>query len=161
VKQVLIVYYTQHGGSLQLATAAETGAKSCVEVAVQTSLASHIKPSQLISCDGLIICSPEYFGAMAGQIKDLFDRCFYPCESQMQGKALAVMICAGNDGRGAAQGIERLTTGWRMKPVAPSLIARRLGGVAGTGQGELSLGDLAQAHATGQVMAEGLHWGIF
>jgi hypothetical protein len=32
------------------------------------------------------------------------------------------MICAGSDGRNAALQIERIATGWRLKPIAATLI---------------------------------------
>jgi len=41
---------------------------------------------------------------------------------RVNGKPYAILICAGSDGRNAAQQIERIATGWRLKPVAEPII---------------------------------------
>jgi hypothetical protein len=38
------------------------------------------------------------------------------------GRPYAVLICAGSDGRNAAQQVDRIATGWRLKPIADPYI---------------------------------------
>jgi multimeric flavodoxin WrbA len=59
---------------------------------------------------------------MSGQMKDFFDRVYYPALDRLNGRPYAAMICAGSDGRNAAQQIERIASGWRLREVAPTLI---------------------------------------
>ena len=55
-------------------------------------------------------------------MKDFFDRCYYPVLGRIEGRPYATLICAGSDGSNAARQIERIATGWRLKPAAPPLI---------------------------------------
>ncbi len=59
---------------------------------------------------------------MSGQMKDFFDRTYYAALEQLNGRPYAVLICAGSDGRNAAQQIERIATGWRLQAIAEPLI---------------------------------------
>ena len=76
------------------------------------------------ACDGIIIGTTENFGAMAGLIKDFFERIYYPCLESKQGLPFALYIRAGEDGRGARAGIEKIATGLRWSLVAEPLILR-------------------------------------
>ena len=77
-------------------------------------------------------------------------------ESVVAGRPYSVLICAGNDGSGAMQSVDRIVTGWRMRKVHPGVIARRVGGEAGSSKGELREQDLAACREMGQLFAEGL-----
>jgi len=59
---------------------------------------------------------------MSGLMKDFFDRAYYPVLDRVNGRPYAALICAGSDGRNAAQQIERIATGWRLKPIAEPII---------------------------------------
>jgi hypothetical protein len=102
----------------------------------------------------------------------MFDRLFYACmndttaqgggvDSLLAGRAYAVMICAGNDGTNAMQSIDRIVTGWRMKKVHEGLIARRVGGEAGSSKGKLAASDLEAASELGRTLAHALSIGAF
>jgi multimeric flavodoxin WrbA len=161
-RSLLIVAHSQSGGTLALANAALQGAQETApQVFTQLIPAAQISPEMVKNSDGLIIASPENFGYMSGLVKDFFDRCFYPCESAMAGKPYALMVCAGNDGTGAMNAMERLITGWRMQRIHAGLIARRVGGQAGSTQGNLADADIAIAYEIGATMAAGLDAGIY
>jgi multimeric flavodoxin WrbA len=161
-RSLLIVAHSQSGGTLALAKAALQGAQDTApQVVTQLLPAAQISPEMVKNADGLLIASPENFGYMSGLVKDFFDRCFYPCESVMAGKPYALMVCAGNDGTGAMNAMERLITGWRMQRVHAGLIARRIGGQAGSAQGWLAEADIAIATEIGATMAAGLEAGIY
>ncbi len=59
---------------------------------------------------------------MSGKMKDFFDRTYYPALDRLNGRPYAALICAGSDGRSAAQQIERIATGWRLRPIAAPII---------------------------------------
>ncbi len=161
-KHLLIVVHSQSGGTLQLARAALLGSQEVApQVAASLVPALQVTPGIVSQADALIVATPENFGYMSGLVKDFFDRCFYPCESAMLGKPYALMVCAGNDGTGALSAMERIITGWRMQRVHPGLIARRIGGQAGSAQGELAVADIATATEIGATIAAGLDTGIF
>jgi multimeric flavodoxin WrbA len=159
---LLIVYHSQSGGTTALARAAYVGAQSAADtLPIHLLAAPAVDAAAVRAARGLIIASPENFGYMAGLMKDFFDRCFYPCETFMAGKPYATLVCAGNDGTGATHAIDRIITGWRMKKAHPGVIARRIGGAAGSARGELDPADIASAGEVGALIAAGLEAGIF
>lgn len=146
------------------------GAEGADSVAVITRSANIATAQELQRADALILATPENFGYMAGSLKEFFDRTFYACmadttregggsASLLAGRAYSVLVCAGNDGTGAMQSVDRIVTGWRMRKVHPGVIARRVGGEAGSSRGALRTGDLAACRELGQLFAEGLAMG--
>ena len=136
-----------------------------------TRSASIASATDVRMADALIIATPENFGYMAGSIKEFFDRVFYACmadttalgggtQSVLAGRPYSVLVCAGNDGTGAMQSVDRIVTGWRMRKVHPGVISRRVGGEAGSSRGEVREEDLAACRELGQLFAEGLLMGI-
>lgn len=105
----------------------------------------------LHSCNGLAIGSPEYFGYMAGAIKDFFDRTYNKAKEKTRHLPYVLFVCAGNDGRGAITQIERIAAGYRWKKVAKPIRA-----IAPVTQEILK--DLDEM---GQTLAAGVEAGIF
>ncbi len=100
---------------------------------------------------------------MAGLMKDFFDRCYYPALGRINGRPYASLICAGSDGTNAARQIERIATGWRLKPIAPALIVCTH---AQTPESILAMkqianADLARCEELGAALATGMALGIF
>jgi multimeric flavodoxin WrbA len=122
MKTLLIIYHSLTGGTLQMARAAAGGARA--ETALQVSLraAAEVQAADVLAASGYIFASPENLAAMSGQMKDFFDRTYYPVLDRLNGRPYAVLICAGSDGRSAAQQIERIATGWRLKAIAEPII---------------------------------------
>jgi len=73
---ILIIYHSQSGHTRKMAETVAQGAGSIEGVAVSLKRASEAGLDDLLNCDGLAIGSPEYFGYMAGMIKDFFDRTY-------------------------------------------------------------------------------------
>lgn len=121
-KTLLIVYHSLTGGTRQMAEAAAQAARQEGGVAVRLLTAAQAGPPDLLAADGYLFATPENLAAMAGLMKDFFDRCYYPVLERIQGRPYAAMICAGSDGAGALRQLERIATGWRLKQVAPGLI---------------------------------------
>ena len=160
-RHLLVVFHTQSGGTEALATRVANGARGAGDVEVIVRRAADATADDLLAADGLLIGSPENFGYMAGMVKDFFDRVFYPCETKLAGRPYSVFVCAGGDGTGAMREIDRIVTGWRMRKVHPGLIARRIGGMAGSSRGELDPADLQSAEELGATLAAGLSVGAF
>jgi hypothetical protein len=103
---------------------AEAAANAAAEVTVRLLNASDATSEDLLAADGYIFATPENLAAMAGAMKEFFDRTYYPVLERLNGRPYATMICAGGDGENAARQIARIATGWRLKAVAPPLIVR-------------------------------------
>jgi multimeric flavodoxin WrbA len=110
------------GGTVQLAEAAARGARGEPGVRVSLLRAAEAGADDVLAASGYIFATPENLAAMSGQMKDFFDRTYYAALDRLNGRPYAVLICAGSDGRNAAQQIERIATGWRLRPVAAPLI---------------------------------------
>ena len=122
MKTLLIVYHSLTGGTRQMAEAAAQAARQQGGVTVRLLRAVDAGPPDLLAADGYLFATPENLAAMAGLMKDFFDRCYYPVLERIQGRPYATMICAGSDGAGALRQLERIATGWRLKAIAPGLI---------------------------------------
>lgn len=163
MKTLLIVYHTMTGGTLQMAQAAAAGAASQRSVDVRLLHARDATASDLLEADGYIFATPENLAAMSGLMKDFFDRTYYPALNRLNGRAYAILICAGSDGQNAARQVERIATGWRLRPVAAPLI------VCTHAQSEdailrpkqIGADDLKQCRELGAALSEGLVLGIF
>ena len=122
MKQLLIVYHSQTGGTLQMAQAAARGATQESSIAVRLQAAQDTGPEALLESSGYLFACPENLAAISGLMKDFFDRTYYPVLDRIQGRPYAILICAGSDGTNAARQIERIATGWRLKAIADPLI---------------------------------------
>ncbi len=98
------------------ASAARTEADTVLKQAKVT------QPDDLLDADGYLFCAPENLAAISGEMKEFFDRCYYPVLGRIEGRPYAQMVCAGSDGQNAARQIARIATGWRLKEVQPPLI---------------------------------------
>jgi multimeric flavodoxin WrbA len=124
LKTLLIVFHSRTGGTRQMAEAAADGAAEEPAVTVRLLQADRAGPDDVLGADGYVFATPENLAAMAGPMKDFFDRTYYPVLDRINGRPFATMICAGSDGENAARQIARIATGWRLRPVAETLIVR-------------------------------------
>lgn len=122
MKTLLIVYHSMTGGALQMASAAAGGAGAESAVKVSMLRAGDAQAADLLNAAGFIFAAPENLAAMSGQMKDFFDRTYYEALERLNGRPYAALICAGSDGRNAAQQIQRIAAGWRLRPVADPII---------------------------------------
>lgn len=103
-----------------MAESAAAAAEAEVETILKT--ARDTGAEDLIEADGYIFCAPENLAAIAGVMKDFFDRCYYPVLGRIEGRPYAQMICAGSDGENAARQTARIAQGWRLRAVQSHLI---------------------------------------
>jgi multimeric flavodoxin WrbA len=169
-KRITVIHHSASGGTRALVSAFCDGARECDDVFTRTRSAEVCTREDLLASDALVFASPENFGYMAGSMKAMFDRLFYRCmadttalgggtDSLLAGRGYVVIICAGNDGLGALQSIERIVTGWRMRKAHDALVARRVGGEAGSSKGSVSSEDLERARTLGLTIANALSVG--
>lgn len=159
--QLLIIYHSRTGGSRQMAEAAYGAART--ECNVTLVRAEDAQPSHIVAADGYIFCAPENLASLSGQMKEVFDRCYYPVLGQIAGRPYAQMICAGSDGQGAARQLARIAKGWRLKEVQPPIIVNT---AAQTPEAILAPKiipevALAQCCDLGQALGAGLAMGAF
>jgi multimeric flavodoxin WrbA len=122
MRTLLIVYHSMTGGTRQMAEAAACGAASEAGLRVRLVPAPDARPDDVLAADGYLFATPENLAAIAGLMKDFFDRTYYAALGRIEGRPYAVLVCAGSDGSNAARQIERICTGWRLRPVAEPLV---------------------------------------
>ncbi len=163
MRTLLIVHHSQTGGTLQMAQAAANGATAEGGVQVRLLHASQAGPDDVLAADGYLFATPENLAAISGQLKDFFDRCYYPALDRINGRPYASLICAGSDGHNAARQIERIATGWRLKAVAEPVIVCTHAQTPEAILAPKHIGedDLMACQALGESMAAGLALGVF
>jgi multimeric flavodoxin WrbA len=163
MKTMLIVFHSSTGGTRQMAEAAARGAELQSDVRVQLLPAAEAQSADVLAADGYIFATPETLAAVAGLMKDFFDRTYYAALDRINGRPYAVLICAGSDGQNAARQIERIATGWRLRAIADPIIVcthaqtpERILAPKVIGRG-----DLARCEELGAALAAGLAMGVF
>lgn len=151
MKSLLIIYHSQSGACAQLSRAAWRGARREPDLAVQVLRVWDAGSQHLARADGVLLVAAENSGALAGAMKDFLDRTFYPCIDRALVLPYALLISAGNDGRGAVRQAERILSGYPFTEAAEPLILR----------GEVTPQHLQASEELGQAFAAGLAMGIF
>jgi multimeric flavodoxin WrbA len=153
VVTILIVYHSQTGRTKKMAQAVAKGADSIENVRTSLKEARETTLDDLLNSDGVAFGSPEYFGYMAGAIKDLFDRTYYQARGRKEilKKPYVVFISAGNDGLGALRSIERICVGYQLKRIYEPVIAR----------GDIDETILGRCEELGKVIAAGCEAKIY
>lgn len=159
--RLLVVFHSMTGGTRQMAEAAAGAARADAEVTLLD--AGGAGPEDLLACDGYLFATPENLAAIAGRMKDFFDRCYYPALGRIEGRPYASLICAGSDGSNAARQIARIATGWRLRAVAEPVIVCTHAQTpeAILAPKTIAPADLARCAETGAALAAGLAMGIF
>jgi multimeric flavodoxin WrbA len=117
----------------------------------------------VLAADGYLFAAPENLAALAGVMKDFFDRVYYAALERINGRPYAALICAGSDGQNAARQIARIATGWRLKPIAPPLIVCTHAQTPDTilAAKTIADADLRHCQELGATIATGMAAGIF
>lgn len=159
--KLLIVYHSKTNGTRQMAEAAFEAARDECETILKT--ADEAGPDDLQKADGYLFAAPENLAAIAGVMKDFFDRCYYPVLGKIEGRPYAQMVCAGSDGENAARQTARIATGWRLKEVQPPLIICTYAQTPEEilAKKTISENDLEKCRALGKTVAAGLAMGVY
>src|ERR1700759_5746038 len=94
LKTLLIVFHSRTGGTRQMAEAAADGAAEEPAVTGRLLQADRAGPDDVLGADGYVFATPENLAAMAGPMKDFFDRTYYPVLERRTGRPGETMICA-------------------------------------------------------------------
>ncbi len=151
-KKLLVVSHAPSENTQRLREAIISGAThpDIDDVDVSCLAPLDTRPEDIQSAQALIIGTTENLGYMAGLIKDVFDRCYYPCLESTQGLPFTFYVRAGQDGTGTRRAIESITTGLRWRLVQEPLICR----------GEFREEFVTRCEELGMSMAASLEAGI-
>lgn len=162
-RTLLIVYHSHTGGTLQMAQAVCDGAQQEPLVNVRLLHAPQAHATDVLQADAYVFATPENLAAISGLMKDFFDRCYYSVLDRINGRTYAALICAGSDGSNAARQMQRIATGWRLKPIAQPLLvcthAQTAQAIAAPKH--IDAAALQECRELGHAMASGLAMGIF
>lgn len=163
MKTLLVVYHTTTGGTEQMARAVVAGAAAEDGVTTRLLHASQATAADVIDADAYVFATPENLAAISGLMKDFFDRCYYPALDRINGRAYAALVCAGSDGQNAVRQIERIATGWRLRPAADALIVCTHAQTPEQILAPKTIGaaDLDRCRELGAALAAGLALGVF
>lgn len=146
-----------------MAEAAARAASREPDMRVRRIAAADVQPSDMLDADGYIFATPENLASLAGEMKEFFDRCYYPVLDRINGRPYAMLIAAGSDGTNAVRQITRITTGWRLRQIADPLIvcthAQTPEAILAPKQ--IGAEDLARCEEIGAALSAGLAAGIF
>lgn len=163
MKTLLIVFHTMTGGSRQMAEAVQRGASTEPDVSVRLRRAADARGEDVLQADGYVFVTPENLASMSGVMKDFFDRTYYAALDRIAGRPYAALVCAGSDGSNAVRQIDRICTGWRLKPVCEPIIVCTHAQTPEAILAPKTIGaeDLRRCEEVGAAMAAGLALGIF
>ena len=124
MKKVLIIYHSQSGNTEAMAKAvfegaAAAGAKATLKRTVDANA------EDILSCDIVAIGTPNYFGYMAGLVKDFFDRAWATIRDKVGNKPYVVFGSKGGGGTQALESVERICDGLKMTKAFEAIVATR------------------------------------
>ncbi|MEH6581682.1 MAG: NAD(P)H-dependent oxidoreductase [Halioglobus sp.] len=151
MKTLLIVYHSQSGSSAQLAQSACEGARLEEGVDIVVRRAWDAGVEDLASADAVLLVMAENSGSLCGTMKDFLDRTFYPAIARGLVRPCALLVSAGNDGRGAVRQAERILSGYPFPLASEPLMLR----------GEVTEAFRDRSRELGQAFSAGLNMGIY
>lgn len=141
--RLLLVWHSRTGLARKMADALERGAYAAakeMEVSafvVDKRRACEATKDDLLRAHGYLFCAPENLASTSGEMLEFFHSTYYHMfeeqtdsesggdeTSLLLGRPCGVCIAAGSDGSSAARQIERICRGWRLRPVADTIIHR-------------------------------------
>ena len=158
---LLIVWHSRTGGSREMAEAAADAAREEGEAILLQ--AAQAGPEAMLQAGGYLFVCPENLAAISGEMKEFFDRCYYPLLGRIEGRPYAQMVCAGSDGANAVRQIARIATGWRLRQVQEPLIVCTHAQTPEAIQAQKTIAqdDLARCREIGGALGAGLAMGVF
>jgi NAD(P)H dehydrogenase (quinone) len=97
--QILILYYSKGGNTRKLAERIAEGVESIFGVKALLKSTQEVKKEDFVDSAGIIAGSPVYFGAMAWDLKRVFDE-YVVIRKKMENKVGAVFATSGDPSGG-------------------------------------------------------------
>jgi len=98
-EKVLVMYYSSSGNTKKLAQMVANGVKEEKDVQCILKATPEVTKDDFLTCAAIIAGSPVYFGTMAAELKDVFDR-FVGIRNKMGDKIGAAFATAGDESGG-------------------------------------------------------------
>jgi len=122
--KLLIVYYSRTGNTEAMAQAISEGAQSAGHT-VTLKKPDEATGDDLLNCDASAFGTPNYFGYMAGTMKDFFDQIWSTHRDSAANKPYASFGSAGGGGRQALDSIDRVCSSFGLKKASEGVVAAR------------------------------------
>ena len=151
--KLLIVANTPSANTQRLADAVCQGARHPDIEGIDARFRRPLEATaeDILTAGGVIIGTTENFGYMSGQIKDFFERTYYPCLDKVPALPWALYIRGGKDGTGTLRAVTAIAAGLRWREVQPPLMLI----------GDFQESFVPACHELGMTVAAGLAAGIF
>ena len=94
--QILVLHYSKTGNTKKLAEAIAQGAREVSDVRTVLKTAADVTKDDFLQSAGIIAGSPVYFGSMAAELKDVFDK-FIGIRKKMENKVGAAFATSGDE----------------------------------------------------------------
>ena len=146
--KVLIMFYSKTGNTKKLAEEIARGVQQVNEVECMLKPASEVTKEDFVTSDGIVAGSPVYFGTMAAELKEVFDK-YVGVRKQMGDKIGAAFATSGDDAGGKETTIMSIIQAmliYGMIIVGDPLDATGHYGVACTGAPDQKTADSAIKH---------------
>ncbi len=97
--QVLVLYYSRTGNTKRLAEEVAKGVNEVEGVRALLRSTKEVTKEDFVNSDGIIAGSPVYFGTMASELKEVFDK-FVGVRKQMENKVGAAFATSADPSGG-------------------------------------------------------------
>lgn len=154
---LLVIWHSRTGASEAMARAAAEAEGARLVRAGDASA------EMLLAAGGYLFAGPENLASLSGEMKEMFDRTYYPVLGRIEGRPYATIIAAGSDGEGAQRQIDRIATGWRLKRVAEPMIINFSAQTPDEilAQKQVPEQRLAECRVLGEALVQGMRLGVF
>ena len=96
VNKILVLYFSKTGNTKKLAEEIAKGVNEVKDVKCVLKSTSEVTQDDFVKSDGIIAGSPVYFGTMAAELKNVFDK-FVGIRRQMGDKIGAAFATSGDE----------------------------------------------------------------
>ena len=149
--RLLIVANAPSPNTAKLAQATMAGAAEVAEIGARFLPPLSASAADVLAAQAIIIGTTENFGYMSGQIKDFFERIYYPCLEKTNAMPWALYVRADKDGAGTLRGVQSIAAGMRWRIMQKPLLL----------QGEWQENFPEECRALGKTVAAALAAGLF
>jgi flavorubredoxin len=122
--KVLIIYHSQSGNTEAMAKAVSEAA-AAAGGSVVLKKAAEAKAEDILGCDVVAFGSPNYFGYMAGMVKDFFDRVWATIRDKMGDRPYATFGSKGGGGAKGVESVDSICNGLKMNKAFESVLGTR------------------------------------